>query len=195
MSQESEDKALLAWLLSGRDDVGSEAAVAGLRDPIRSVEIKNVTDRVDEGLREFGLNCKEREAFRRRRSHKTDWKSSERYRATIVKQFEFAIGKRVDWSTADAKPDQVAAAWAAAARYDQDRAAIDLLGSPNAEGIRVEDLALRVQGRTIAEHRRRGNSVEWCVQAARSERRRRDGLIMVHKPNPAYAYSANQIAM
>lgn len=100
------------------------------------------------------------------------------YQEVIIKQFAWHIEKRVqNWDEAAVAPTDAAATWAKLTNYRLDVAQRwwDAGISPTAlaqvvelitEGLNPADLALRVQGRTIAEHLARGSSVRWCLMAA-----------------------------
>jgi hypothetical protein len=183
VSEEDDDRALLAWLQAGRRSDGDQDAL-DLKDLLLDAGERPAAD-LDSELRDFGLSANERRTVLRpiRRSRQ----DSSRHKTTVLKQFRWWIDKRgVDWSKTDLHPDWVVGTWVSLTNYDLDLAKswwdagidpLDLkrIADLSEHGLRPRDLVITIDGRTILEQLRRGSSVEWCIQAAKWARHKNMG--------------------
>lgn len=174
VSQDDEDRALLAWLQGDRSPQDTNDQDTALR-ALLPAEQKHSED-VDSQLRALGLNYRERDAVRR--PHRSG-RASNRYKQqdTIRKQFAYWIDQHVQWSETDLHQNQVVATWVALTNYDLELAQrwwaagvnpahLEQISELMNHGLRPQDLASRIGGKTILDHLRAGSTVKWCVMAA-----------------------------
>lgn len=129
-------------------------------------------DDIDVTLRALGYNRREREQLRRGKPRS---RNNAGYHDTTRKRFKYYIAQQLPDLT-DTALDRLATMWTTLTSYDLDLAqrwwasGIDpgnpaQLADAIKAGLQVEHLKIMVQGRTIAEHLRAGNSVRWCMGA------------------------------
>jgi hypothetical protein len=160
------DLALQDWLcrkMSDRDGEGH--GLAGQPEPSDS--------ELDTVLRSWGYNRREREDLRRALRAP---KSKRDYKPVILKQFRFYIDERLGDRTPTPDTSRLAAVWASLTEYKiqlaqwlwsigfdpADPAQVDAFLEG---GYCLQDLETEVNGKTIAEHLRDGEPLQWCLAA------------------------------
>ena len=118
----------------------------------------------------MGYNRPERERLRRGTRQPLDKK---RYRDVTVKRFRYHLEKHLP-DLPETALDPLVRAWAILTDYDVDLAQRwwesgadpgrpDLLVNAIDNGLRIEHMRRVIDGRSLAEHLMRGNSLRWCL--------------------------------